>query len=134
MSKWRMIEIPIVNDDRGKLAVIENNSTPFELKRVYYLYDVPASSERGSHAHKKLRQLMIAISGSFKVKLTAASKTEVFILSDPSEALLIEPGVWRDLYAFSAGAVCMVAASDIYDESDYIRDFEEFKKYDNQIL
>ena len=100
--------------------------SPFAFKRVYYLHGLNAESERGSHAHHALSQLMIAISGEFRVRLTGLTWEATFVLDNPNTALFIPPRTWRDLDQFSSGAICLVLASEIYDEADYIRDYQEF--------
>ena len=101
---------------------------PFEIQRVYYLYDVPAGAERGGHSHKKTKEFLIALSGSFDVIVTDGTLKETVTLNKPYEGLLIENGVWRELNNFSSGSVCLVIASDVFEEEDYIRDFNEFIK------
>lgn len=122
----KLIDIPKIIDYRGNLAVIENDIIPFKIKRVYYLYDIPGGSYRGGHAHKKLNQFIIALSGSFEVVLKDTKKTQKILLNNPSKGLLITPGIWRELENFSSGAVCLVIASEEYEEDDYIRDFNDF--------
>lgn len=124
-----LITIPTIEDYRGNIAVIENDIAPFDIKRVYYLYDVPSSASRGGHAHKNLQQILIALSGSFDVILKNGSETQIVTLNKPNRGLLIRSNVWRELENFSSGAVCMVIASEVFDEDDYIRDFDEFVKY-----
>lgn len=116
------------SDRKGNLTVIENGSSaiPFDVKRVYYLYDIPGGESRGSHAHRNLQQLIIAASGSFSVTLDDGHNKKTFFLNRPYQGLIVRPGMWRDLFDFSSGAVCMVLASDLYDEKDYIRDYQEF--------
>lgn len=126
-----ILSIPTIEDYRGNIAVVENDVLPFDIKRVYYLYDVPSSASRGGHAHKNLQQVLIALSGSFDVILKNGSETQIVTLNKPNKGLLIRSSVWRELENFSSGAVCMVLASEIFDESDYIRDFKEFEKYVN---
>ncbi|WMI65927.1 FdtA/QdtA family cupin domain-containing protein [Aestuariibaculum sp. YM273] len=130
--KYKIIKIPKIEDRRGNLSVIENNTIPFEIKRVYYLYDVPAGAERGGHAHKELQQFLVALSGSFDVILKDGAEQTIITLSKPYEGLLIPRGVWREIKNFSSGAVCLVVASEVFKESDYIRDFEEYVKLHSQ--
>ena len=118
------------SDRKGNLSVVENGDTvPFDVKRVYYLYDVPGGESRGAHAHKKLKQLLVAASGSFTVTLDDGNVKRSFTLNRPYQGLLIVPGIWRELDDFSSGSVCLVLASEKYDAEDYIRDYEEFLKY-----
>lgn len=123
-----IISIPKIEDARGNLSVIENEVVPFEIKRVYYLYDVPAGAERGGHSHIEQQEFLIALSGSFDVILNDGKEEKKVTLNKPFEGLLIKNGIWRELKNFSSGSVCLVIASDVYKEEDYIRDFEEFKK------
>jgi dTDP-4-dehydrorhamnose 3,5-epimerase-like enzyme len=124
-----IIDIPKVKNNKGNIAVIENDVVPFEIKRVYYLYDVPSTARRGGHAHKNLRQLLIALSGSFDVVLKDGNNKQTITLNKPDKGLLINKGIWRELENFSSGAVCMVIASEIYNEEDYIRSYSEFTEY-----
>lgn len=126
-----MVELDKHHSDRkGNLTVVENGVTlPFDVKRVYYLYDVPGGENRGSHAHKELSQLIIAASGSFTVTLDDGQNKRSFFLNRPYQGLYVKPGMWRDLVDFSSGAVCMVLASDVYKAEDYIRSYEDFLKY-----
>lgn len=120
------------SDRRGNLTVVENGKTlPFDVKRVYYLYDVPGGESRGAHAHKELSQLIIAASGSFTVTLDDGKCRRSFFLNRPYHGLYVKPGMWRTLEDFSSGAVCMVLASDVYKASDYIRTYEEFIDFRN---
>lgn len=123
-----IIKIPKIEEPRGNLSVIEKDIIPFEMKRVYYLYDVPSGSERGGHAHKILKQFLIALSGSFDVILNDGQSEKIITLNKPFEGLLINQGIWRELKNFSSGSVCLVIASEVFEEDDYIRDFEEFLK------
>ena len=127
----KILDIPKIRDPRGNLAVIEKDVIPFKMKRVYYLFDIPSGSNRGGHAHKTLSQFLIALSGSFDVIVNHIFlKTQMRIsLNDPSKGLLITPGIWRELENFSSGAVCLVVASDVYMEEDYIEDYDEYIKY-----
>lgn len=126
-----MIELDRHHSDRkGNLTVVENGVTvPFDVKRIYYLYDVPGGESRGAHAHKQLSQLIVAASGSFRVTLDDGKVKRSFILNRPYQGLYVKPGLWRDLDDFSSGAVCMVLASDTYDPEDYIRTYEEFLEF-----
>ncbi len=123
-----MIELSKHHSDRkGNLTVVQNGDTiPFDVKRVYYLYDVPGGESRGAHAHRDLEQLIVAVSGSFTVTLDDGKVKRTFMLNRPYQGLYVKPGIWRDLDDFSSGAVCMVLASEKYDVSDYIRDYDEF--------
>jgi len=115
---------------KGNLSVVQNGDTiPFDVKRVYYLYDVPGGESRGAHAHKELSQLIVAASGSFTVTLDDGKVKRSFLLNRPYQGLLVVPGIWRDLDDFSSGSVCMVLASHPYDKEDYIRDYDEFLEY-----
>ena len=115
------------SDRKGDICVVENGETvPFDVRRVYYLYDVPGGVERGGHAHKELCQLIVAASGSFNVTLDDGNVKRSFFLNRPYQGLLVVPGIWRTLEDFSSGSVCMVLASEKYDAEDYIRDYEEF--------
>ena len=126
-----MVELDRHHSDRkGNLTVVENGQTlPFDVKRVYYLYDVPGGENRGAHAHKELSQLIIAASGSFTVTLDDGKCKRSFFLNRPYQGLYVKPGMWRDLEDFSSGAVCMVLASDVYLKEDYIRDYQEFLEF-----
>nr|WP_315220607.1 FdtA/QdtA family cupin domain-containing protein [uncultured Flavobacterium sp.] len=128
----QLIEIPKIKDRRGNLSVIEGMTIPFVSKRVYYLYDVPSGSKRGGHAHKKQRELLIALSGSFDVIMKDGKSTQNITLNRPNLGLLIVDGIWRELHNFSSGSVCLVLASDEFDEEDYIRDYKKFKLFKNR--
>ncbi|HEY0047209.1 MAG TPA: FdtA/QdtA family cupin domain-containing protein [Flavobacterium sp.] len=125
----KLINIPKIYDVRGNLSVVEKDTIPFEMKRIYYLYDVPAGSERGGHAHIHQAAFLIALSGSFEVIVNDGKEKRSIMLSKPYEGLLIPHGIWRELQNFSSGSVCLVIASDIFDEGDYIRDFSHFKSF-----
>lgn len=125
-----VINLKKIGDPRGNLTPIENmDDIPFDIKRVYYLYDVPGGESRGAHAHKELQQLIIAANGSFQVTLDDGMDKKTILLNRPYQGLLIAPGIWRDLTDFSSGAVCLVLASEKYKEDDYIRDYKEYVKY-----
>lgn len=131
-----MIELNKHHSDRkGNLSVVSNCDTvPFDIKRIYYLYDVPGGESRGGHAHKGLSQLIVAASGSFTVTLDDGNVKRTFLLNRPYQGLYVVPGIWRTLDDFSSGAVCMVLASEGYSEDDYIRDYNDFMKSKKNIL
>ena len=145
MAKFNVFDCTMVeldkhhSDRKGNLTVVENSNLstgqgtlPFDVKRVYYLYDVPGGENRGSHAHKDLSQLIIAASGSFRVTLDDGKCKRSFFLNRPYQGLYVKPGMWRDLEDFSSGAVCMVLASELYQADDYIRDYDKFIKFRNE--
>lgn len=123
----KLIEIPKIQDRRGNLSVIEGNSIPFEFKRVYYLFDIPSGSKRGGHAHKKQQAFMVSLSGSFDVVLKDGKNKKKVTLNRPNQGLLITEGIWRELENFSSGSVCLVLSSGLFDESDYIREYKDFR-------
>jgi len=129
VSDCELIEIPVVRDYRGNLGIIENEAIPFKSKRVFYLYDVPSEAVRGGHAHKKLQQFLIPLSGSFDVIIDDSYHKKTVTLNRPNIGLHIVPGIWDNLQNFSSGCVCLVLASEEYDESDYIRDYQQFVNY-----
>ena len=132
-ARWKTLHLPKITDRRGNLTVIEGEvHLPFKIERVYFIYDVPSGSVRAGHAHKQLRQLFVALSGSFTLHLEDGQRRETFMLKRPDRGVLVEPGVWREIDDFSGGAVCLVLASMRYDESDYIRSFEDFRSYSAQ--
>ncbi|WP_426091567.1 sugar 3,4-ketoisomerase [Flavobacterium sp. DSR3-2] len=122
----QLLKIPVVEDTRGNLAFIQKDFLPFEFKRVYYLFDVPSNAYRGGHSHILQQELLIALSGSFEVVLQDGAVKKSFVLNKPNVGLLIPTGIWRELQNFSSGAVCLVLASDTFEEADYIRDFGAF--------
>ena len=124
-----IIDIPKKENPKGNIAIIEGATLPFEIKRVYYLFDVPSSAQRGGHAHKNLKQVLIALSGSFDVVLKDGKNKKVVTLNKPDKGLLIQSNTWRELENFSSGAVCLVLASAEYDEEDYIRSYKDYKNY-----
>jgi dTDP-4-dehydrorhamnose 3,5-epimerase-like enzyme len=131
LENIKLIDIPKISDPdgRGNLSVIEKTIIPFEIKRVYYLYDVPSDSSRGGHAHIDLQQFLIALSGSFDVVLDDGSQKHTITLNRPNKGLYIPNGIWRELDNFSAGSVCLSLVSDVYKEEDYIREYNQFLKY-----
>ena len=127
INDCHLINLPKITDPRGNLSFIEGGQhIPFDIQRVYYLYDVPGGSDRGSHAHKNLHQFIVAMSGSFDVVLDDGKEKKRFHLNRSYSGLYVCPMMWRDLDNFSSGAVCMVLASAHYDEDDYIRDYSQF--------
>ena len=136
MAKYNVYDCSIIelskhhSDRKGNISVVQNGETiPFNVKRVYYLYDVPGGESRGAHAHKDLSALIIAVSGSFRVTLDDGIVKRSFILNRPYQGLYVKPGIWRDLDDFSSGAVCLVLASEVYQPEDYIRDYDVFLEY-----
>lgn len=126
-SEVRLIELPVVSDPRGDLTFVEGSRhVPFDIKRVYYLYNVPVDSERGGHAHRELEQVIFALSGSFRITVDNGQRKQEFWLRDPRKGLYINRLIWREMDFFSQGAVCMVLASQFYDEADYYRDYDQF--------
>jgi len=129
LDACRILTLPKISDPRGNLTFVEGgNHIPFDIQRVYYLYDVPGGAERGGHAHKALHQLIIAMSGSFDVVLNDGANTRRVHLSRSYSGLYVCPMIWRELDNFSSGSVCMVLASNKYDEQDYYRDFGDFMR------
>ncbi|MGE3853027.1 MAG: FdtA/QdtA family cupin domain-containing protein [Planctomycetota bacterium] len=127
ISDCKLISLPKIQDPRGNLTFIEGGShIDFDIQRVYYLYDVPGGSSRGGHAHKALRQLIIAMSGSFDVLLDDGREKKTFHLNRSYVGLYVCPMIWREIDNFSSGSVCMVLASNRYDEADYYRDYDQF--------
>jgi dTDP-4-dehydrorhamnose 3,5-epimerase-like enzyme len=128
LSSNKLVDFPLIKDSRGNLTFIEGGQQiPFDIKRVYYLYDVPEGSERGGHAHKELQQLIIAISGSFDISLDdGKGNQKKFHLNRANIGLYVCPMMWRDITNFSSNAICMVLASEHYDEADYFRDYQDF--------
>lgn len=123
-----IVELPIIHIESGNITMLENNEKiPFNIKRIYYLYDVPMGSERGGHAHYELQQFVVAASGSFLFVLDDGTEKREIFLNHPNIALHIKPGIWREMKDFSSGSVCLVLASMEYTESDYIRNYEDFQ-------
>jgi hypothetical protein len=130
LNNCRIVDLPKITDPRGNLTFIEGGGrhVPFDIKRVYYLYDVPGGAERGGHGHKALHQLIIAMSGSFDVVLDDGFEKKRFHLNRSYYGLYVCPMIWRELDNFSSGSVCMVLASNLYDEDDYYRDYHQFQR------
>ena len=126
-DKIIVLDIPRITDPRGNLAVIEKETLPYKVERVYYLYDVPSDAYRGGHSHKECMEFLVALSGSFEVTLDDGKNKKRVTLNKPNKGLLIPTGIWRELENFSSGAVCLVLASHEYEEADYIRDYDTFK-------
>jgi len=127
LNSCKKIELPKISDPRGNLTFIEGgHHVPFEIKRVYYLYDVPGGATRAGHSHKSLEQFMIAMSGSFDVELDDGRTRKKYHLNRSNYGLYIPRMIWREIDNFSSGSVCMVLASDLFDERDYYRDYQEF--------
>lgn len=133
LTQCRLIDLPVFRDDRGALSFVEGgNHIPFDIQRIYYLYDVTSGATRGAHAHKCLQQLILPIAGSFEVTLDDGEQSASFHLGSPDRGLYVRSGIWRDLKNFSAGATCLVLASETFNESDYIRDYQAFKRWVSQ--
>lgn len=130
ISDCKLIDLPKIADPRGNLTFVEgNNHIPFDIRRVYYLYDVPGGSERGGHAHKALHEFIIAMSGSFDVVLYDGRENKRFHLNRSYNGLYVCPMIWRELDNFSSGSVCLVLASNLYDEADYYRNYNDYLSY-----
>ncbi len=130
LHNCEIINLPKISDSRGNLTYIEGkNHIPFEIKRIYYLYDVPGGETRGGHAHKTLDQFIIAASGSFDFILDDGYQRKRFVLRRSYYGLFLPSKIWREIENFSTGSICLVLTSDYYNKEDYIRDYEEFKKY-----
>lgn len=124
-----IIEIPKVHDERGSLAVVEKDVLPFKIKRIYYLYDVPSDSFRGGHAHKEQQSVIIALSGSFEVVIDNGLSKKRILLNKPNQGLFIPTEMWREIENFSSGSVCLVLASTEFNESEYIRNYDDFLSF-----
>jgi hypothetical protein len=129
-----ILHFPKIHNRSGNITPVQNNiEVPFEIKRVYYLYDVPGGESRGAHGHKVLQQFIIAASGSFDVTLDDGTNKKTVNLNRPYFGLHVYPGMWRDISNFSSGAICLVLASELYNKEDYIRDYKEFIKFKSEI-
>ena len=121
-----------IHNRAGNITIVEGEeNVPFDVKRIYYLYDIPGGEHRGGHAHKELRQLIVAASGSFDVILDDGMNKKIVTLNRPDYGLMVVPGIWRELIEFSSGAICLVLASEVYNEDDYIREYHDFKDFKN---
>ena len=129
LNDCHLIDIPKITDPRGNLSVIEKDLLPFSVQRVYYLYDVPSDAHRGGHAHKEQLEFLVALSGSFEVKLDDGASTKKVQLNKPNKGLLIPTGIWRELGNFSSGSVCLVVSSGVFKEADYLREYEDFRLF-----
>lgn len=127
----QVITLPKITDPRGNLTVVEGVDLPFVIKRVYWVYDVPGGGRRGGHAHRQCKEVIIAVSGAFTVTLDNGKEKKSYFLNHPYQGLLVETGIWRTLEDFSSGAVCLVLASEEFEEDDYIRDYNVYLKYLN---
>jgi len=124
-----MIDIPKVHDERGSLGVVEKDTIPFNIKRIYYLYDVPSDSFRGGHAHKEQESVIIALSGSFEVIIDNGTNKQRILLNKPNQGLFIPTNIWREIENFSSGSVCLVLASTEFDENEYLRNYDDFLSF-----
>jgi|SRR6185437_4396433 len=123
-----IIYFPRIQSRSGNITSVQNQiEIPFDIKRVYYLYDIPGGEDRGAHAHRQLEQVIIAASGSFDVMIDDGESKKTVLLNRPYFGLHVKPGIWRDIFGFSSGAICLVLASELYNESDYLRDYNLFK-------
>lgn len=134
VSDCKLIQLPQIGDRNGHITAINNNTeVPFAVKRIFYLYDIPGGESRGAHAHKECHQFLVAVSGSFEVLLDDGITTRTVMLSSPNMGLHIAPGIWASEINFSSGSVCLVLASHEYDESDYLRNYEDYLKYKTKV-
>ncbi len=128
-SVYDCVILPLnkIHNREGNITIVEGQrNVPFDVKRVYYLYDIPGGEDRGGHAHKELKQLIVAASGAFNVMLDDGTNKKIVTLNRPDYGLIVVPGIWRELLEFSSGAICLVLASQKYDEIDYIRNYQDF--------
>lgn len=130
VNHCQLIDLPKIHNRAGNITPVQaNEDIPFDIKRIYYLYDMPGGESRGGHAHKNLKQLIVAASGSFDVVLNDGKETKKFTLNHPYFGLLIVPGIWRELVNFSSGSICLVLASEKYSEEDYLRHYKDYLNY-----
>jgi hypothetical protein len=130
-----ILQFPKIHNRAGNITPLQNSiELPFDVKRIYYLYDIPGGESRGAHAHKTLQQLIVAASGSFDVTIDDGRNKKTVHLNRPYYGLHLFPGMWRDLTNFSSGAICLVLASTEYDAADYIREYDDFLRFRNAIL
>lgn len=130
MKRCGIINLPKITDPRGNLTVADGiRDLPFEIKRVYWTYDIPGGESRGGHAHKECKELIIAAGGSFDVTLDDGLEKVTFHLNHPYQGLFVDTGIWRTLEDFSSGALCLVLTSELFEEEDYIRDYDEFIRW-----
>lgn len=135
ISDCTMIDLPKINNRSGNITVIENNTEiPFEVKRIFYLYDIPSGETRGAHAHKECHQFLVSASGSFEVHLDDGINKKTVMLNQPYTGLNVPPGIWASENNFSSGAICLVMTSHKFNEDDYIRDYQDFLKFKNEIF
>ena len=133
IENCNLIKLTQIQDRRGNITPVTNyKEVPFEIRRIFYIYDIPGGENRGGHSHKECHQLLVAASGSFKVELDDGINKETKILNRPNFGLHIPPGIWAAEKSFSSGSVCLVLTSDLYDENDYIRNYIDFKNYKNE--
>ena len=133
LNDIQLLHIPVIEDTRGNLGVIQKGFLPFDFKRVYYLFDVPSNAFRGGHSHIEQHEVLIALSGSFEVTVNDGKNKKSFLLNKPNVGLHLPKGIWRELENFSSGAICLVLASDLFEETDYIRDYETFLNSNSSI-
>ena len=135
LSDCTLIDLPKIENRSGNITVIENNlDIPFEVKRIFYLYDIPGGESRGAHTHKECHQFLVSASGSFEVHLDDGINKKTVILNQPYKGLYVPPGIWASEINFSSGAICLVMTSHKFNEDDYIRDYQDFLKFKNEIF
>src|SRR5664280_104405 len=135
-SLYDCVILPLskIHNRAGNITIVEGQKNiPFDVRRIYYLYDIPGGEDRGGHAHKILQQLIVAVSGSFNVLLDDGQNKKIVTLNRPDYGLMVVPGIWRQLFEFSSGAICLVLASHKYDKDDYIRNYEHFVNFRNNM-